>query len=129
MDALVPGQAPSGSQTSQTSQLAEGNLLKGNQASPLCTAAGSHRHGSRPISRQSFLVDVAMLVAGDVAATVGVLKVACSTQVRQPRLRTSRAASQPEHRRSRGGAREQVRACAAGAHLAHHRHSRQACTS
>ena len=53
MESLVPGQAPSGYQTSQTSQLAEGNLLKGNQASPSGKAAGSHRRGGGPITRKT----------------------------------------------------------------------------
>ena len=87
MESLVPGQAPSGYQTSQTSQLAEGNLLKGNQASASCTAACSHRQGGRPISRQHLSADAIMLVAGDAAATAGVLKVACSTQGSLPQLR------------------------------------------
>ena len=92
MESLVPGQAPSGYQTSQTSQLAEGNLLKGNQASPLCIAAGFHRQGSRPISRQ--------MLGCWWRVTVAVLKGACSTQVKQQRLGRSWAASQPEHRAS-----------------------------
>ena len=58
MDALVPGQAPSGYQTGQNSQLAEGNLLKGKQASPVCTAAASHCQGNRPLSRQNLFVHV-----------------------------------------------------------------------
>ena len=94
MESLVPGQAPSGYQTSQTSQLAEGNLLKGNQASASCTAAGSHRQGSRPISRQHLFANVEMLVVGDVAATAGVMKVACSTQGSLPQLRRAEEAGE-----------------------------------
>ncbi len=98
MDSLVPGQAPSGYQTGQTSQLAEGNLLKGPQAS-------SHMHRGRlPLpGRRACRQAEGFYGQGNFAATAWVLQVACSTEVSQPRHRRTWGASQLGHNRVWGG--------------------------